>query len=95
MKILLQVEISMMQESEKMVFNLYRSKDGCAGGDSYFNCGYYETDATEKVIKEIVASIKEDDRLGICDFGNAVITILKARGYKCEEYEIKSFGYRS
>lgn len=77
-----------------MVFNLYRNlKDSVT--DGFFNCGYYETDATESVIEEIVNNIKDDNKLAIKDFSCAVVNILKARGYTCEKYEIKSFGYSS
>ena len=77
-----------------MVFNLFRRvKDSVY--DDLHNCGYYETDAPENVIKEIVASIEADNKLAIKDFSRAVVNILKTRGYMCEEYEIKTFGYSS
>lgn len=77
-----------------MVINLYRTvTDSVTGG--FHNCGYYETDATESVIEDIVRSIKDDNKLAIKDFSCAVVNILKARGYMCEEYEIKTFGYSS
>lgn len=77
-----------------MVFNLFRIvKDSVTGG--LYNCGYYETDAPENVVKEIVATIEADNKLAIKDFSCAVVNILKARGYMCEEYEIKTFGYSS
>ena len=72
-----------------MVFSLWRS----AGGNHLQYCGYYETDATEDVIEEIVNSIKKDNKLPIKDFAPSVVAILRARGYTCEEYKIRSFGY--
>lgn len=74
-----------------MVINLYRNLDTVIGGSH--NCGYYKTDASEEVINGIIEDLKKDDKLKICDFAEAVETILKARGYSCEEYKIKSFGY--
>lgn len=74
-----------------MIFNLYRCvTDSPING--YHNCGYYETDAPKEIIEKIVCDIQEDDRLAIKDFSNAVVAILRARGYICEEYIIESFG---
>ena len=71
-----------------MIIKLYRKTESFT-----HNCGYYKTDASDSVIENIIKDIKKDNKLAINDFGNAVVTILKARGYECEEYEIKSFGY--
>lgn len=75
-----------------MIFNLYRElKDSVT--DGFHNCGYFETDAPESVIEETVNLIRSDNKLEISQFGDSVCTILKARGYYCERYKIKSFGY--
>lgn len=75
-----------------MVFNLYRCKKD-SPTDGYFNCGFYKTNATKDVVEKIISDIKQDDILAIKDFSNAVTTIIKARGYTCEEYIIEKFGY--
>lgn len=76
-----------------MVFNLYRIVNGAI--KTRFNCGYYKTDAPEAVVEEIVEMIETDNKINIEEFGNSVVSILKARGYKCEEYDVKIFGYIS
>ena len=77
-----------------MIFNLYRTiRDSVING--HYNCGYFETDAPECIIEEIVKSIESDNKLSIPQFSNSVCTILKARGYSCEPCKIKSFGYSS
>ena len=77
-----------------MIFNLYRTiRDSVI--DGYHNCGYFETDAPECIVEEIVKSIESDNRLSISQCSSSVCTRLKARGYLCEPYEIKSFGYSS
>lgn len=77
-----------------MVMQLYRSIENFTTSN-FHDCGYYETDASEEVVSEIVASIEKDNKLNIEKFSDAVVTILKARGYSCEPYEIKRFGYSS
>lgn len=68
---------------------LYRSiRYSVTGG--FHNCGYYETDASEVVVSEIVKSIEKDNKLNIAEFSDAVVTILRARVYTCEPYESKA-----
>lgn len=77
-----------------MLFNLYR-RDSDSLTNNYFDCGSYETDAPIEIVKKIVNDIKEDGKIGISEFSNAVVTILKARGYACNSYEIRKIGYSS
>ena len=77
-----------------MVMQLYRNIERFE--PTYFrNFGYYETDASEDVVSEIIKSIEKDKKVSVDKFADAVVTILKARGYSCEHYEVKRFGYSS
>ena len=77
-----------------MIFSLYRDiKDSPTGG--HFNCGTYKTDATEDVVKGIVDILEKEDKVKITEFGESVKSILIARGYDCEQFKVKQFGYSS
>ena len=60
-----------------MVFSLWRS----AGGNHLQYYGYYETDATEDVIEEIVNSIKKDNKLPIKVFAYIKLRIISWKMY--------------
>lgn len=77
-----------------MIFSLYRNvKDSPTGG--HYECGTYETDATEDVVEEIVNVLEKENKIKILEFGESVKSILVARGYACEKFEVKRFGYSS
>lgn len=71
-----------------MLFQLFKNVD-----DKPLSLGYYETNATDVIIKDIVADLDTDGLLDLNGIKKAVPTILRARGYICEEKEIKKFGY--
>lgn len=71
-----------------MIFQLYRTIN-----DKPMSLGYFETDAEEYVLSDMISALQNDARLDMNGLQKAVPTILKARGYFCESCDVSKFGY--
>lgn len=58
--------------------------------ETRYDCGTYETDAPEEVVEGIIKDFEADGHW-FHPLSDAVVSILKIRGYTCEEFTINKF----
>lgn len=71
-----------------MLVSLYSKVDSVIGNDTHDH-GLYETDATLDIINKIAEDIKADKKLNPMLSAEALVNILKARGYSCSPVDAK------
>ena len=71
-----------------MLISLYSKVDGAIGKGTHDH-GLYETDATLDIVNKIAEDIKSDKKLNPMPSAEALVNILRARGYSCNPVNVK------